>query len=79
MQSSVTGQTGCSDNGDPENGFRLLPDGIGEGAVVTFGCNVGFNLVGDRDLVCRQGEWSGAWPVCSQAVGKLSTKLGLRF
>ena len=77
VYNSLLGQSGCSDNGDPENGFRLLPDRIGEGAVVTFGCNVGFNLVGDRQLVCQQGDWSGPWPICSQAVGKPSTKLSL--
>ena len=67
------GSTSCTDFGDPENGFRTLQEDVtatGTNTVALFGCNRGFQLVGDKRLVCRQREWNGEWPRCTPALGQ---------
>lgn len=56
----------CRDYGDIENGRRVL-EGTREGAIVTFICNEGFNLLGNRQVQCGSDNyWIGAWPVCRE-------------
>ena len=54
----------CRDYGNIQNGFRNL-SGTTQGSVVTFGCQAGFTLVGNKALTCgSSGLWVGAWPEC---------------
>lgn len=54
----------CRDYGNLDNGYRII-DGTTEGSTVAFGCNDGYDLLGNRQLTCRSsGLWRGAWPLC---------------
>ena len=54
----------CRDYGNLDNGYRII-DGTTEGSTVAFGCNDGYDLLGNRQLTCASsGLWIGAWPQC---------------
>ena len=54
----------CTDYGNLENGYRTL-EGTTEGNIVTFGCDEGYELLGNPVLSCgSDGFWIGAWPTC---------------
>ena len=58
----------CRDYRGIENGRRVL-EGTSEGDTVTFICNEGFNLLGNRQVECgSDGDWIGSWPVCIKGI-----------
>ena len=59
----------CEDPGVPLNG-RRIGDNFTVGAVVFFQCFGGFDIVGSRFRVCREGGvYSGAQPTCQPVDG----------
>lgn len=48
---------------DPPNG-RKFGTRFSHGRVVSFECNLGFELVGVRALRCIHGKWNSSVPVC---------------
>ena len=52
----VTG--GCGDPGELTNGMLIFSNGTRDGSVVTFQCDPGLSLVGDRVFQCRSGQWT---------------------
>ena len=58
----------CTDYGSTQiqNGYRTI-EGTTEGDMVAFGCNDGYDLIGNRQLTCgSNGRWIGAWPICAR-------------
>lgn len=57
----------CGDPGAPSNGNRSFVDTL-EGSVVTYSCNSGFELVGNRTQICELtpdgASWSFTRPQC---------------
>lgn len=59
----------CSDPGKPANGDYSV-ESLKVGSVVSYRCNDGFYLDGDKERVCqeegtsRSAVWSGAVPQC---------------
>ena len=54
----------CDDLIAPANGDVNQP-GNSVGTVASYTCNDGFQLIGDKTRTCQKdGEWSGADPVC---------------
>ena len=49
---------------NPSNGGRHGTS-FSHGKVVSFECNVGYKLVGDRALRCINGRWNSTVPVCN--------------
>ena len=55
---------GCGDPGIPKNGARTASTFTFPNTV-TYSCNIGFQLVGNRRRHCLStGQWSGALPTC---------------
>ena len=52
----VTG--GCGDPGELTNGMLIFSNGTRDGSVITFQCDPGLSLVGDRVSQCRSGQWT---------------------
>lgn len=51
---------------NPENGGVSL-SGITPGSTVTYDCNAGYSLIGERTRMCLpSGEWSGSAPTCKR-------------
>ena len=50
----------------PRNGELVIyPSvGINAGLIVTFTCDLGYDLVGDNETTCQEGVWNGTSPVC---------------
>lgn len=60
----AAGLATCVDLVSIANGVRVLT-GTHEGDVVAFRCNVGYGLLGRRQLRCNgDGNWGLAWPRC---------------
>ena len=54
----------CGDPGTPSNGKKVGSD-YSVGSQVTYVCNAGFTLRGDRTRQCQSGGiWSGTLPSC---------------
>jgi len=53
----------CTKIRDPPYG-RKFGTGSSHGRVVSFECNIGFELVGNRALRCIHGRWNSSVPVC---------------
>eukprot|EP00795_Rhopilema_esculentum_P001778 gene1778-16265_t len=57
---------GCGDPGTPANGARSTSN-TKVGAVMSFSCNSGFNLLGSKTIICdADGKWSGPIPTCKR-------------
>ena len=41
-----------------------IPDTLEEGAVATYTCATRYGLVGDKQLTCKNGKWTGVVPSC---------------
>ncbi|XP_065894513.1 sushi, von Willebrand factor type A, EGF and pentraxin domain-containing protein 1-like isoform X3 [Dysidea avara] len=41
-----------------------IPDSLEEGAVATYTCATRYGLVGDKQLTCKNGKWTGVVPSC---------------
>ena len=52
----VTGD--CGDPGELANGMVIFSNGTRDGSVITFQCDPGLSLVGDRVSQCRSGQWT---------------------
>ena len=53
---------------DPDNGMVTHVNGTLEGAVATYTCEPGFDLIGDNLRVCGNNtRWFGTSPVCSNS------------
>ena len=48
----------CGDPGELANGMVIFSNGTRNGSVVTFQCDPGLSLVGDRVSQCRSGQWT---------------------
>ena len=61
----------CGDPGAPVNGNRSFTDTL-EGSIVTYTCNAGFELVGNRTQTCELtpdgASWSYDRPECTCTV-----------
>ena len=54
----------CPDPGGIQNGTRT--GGLSYGDVLTFQCYPGFDLVGDKQIICRANRtWNGTKPQCN--------------
>ena len=66
----------CGDPGAPDNGNSNFTD-TREGSVVTYTCNSGFVLVGNRTQTCELTPngalWSFTRPVCTRMLIVAST------
>lgn len=66
----------CLDPGVPVNGIRYGQD-LAIGSVVWFGCEPGYRLSHEEQLVCEKNHWwSHPLPTCD---GKLSSQLHVSF
>ena len=55
----------CGNLTSPANGQVDLTSGTTFGQIVTYSCNIGYNLVGDSTRTCQAtGVWSGSAPTC---------------
>ena len=54
----------CQKITDPLNG-RKYGTRFSHGAIASFECNVGYELVGSRSLSCVVGKWNASVPVCN--------------
>ena len=60
--------TDCGALSNPANGYVSHTTGTILGQIATYGCNTGYNLVGDRTRTCQAtGVWSGSAPTCQGA------------
>lgn len=74
--SSATSLKTCEDPGIPSNGYRI-GDSFNVGDVIQFGCNEGYELIGEAYSTCqieagKEVDWSTDTPVC---VGKFGILL----
>ena len=53
----------CKDPGFPKQGERK-GNSFDHGKTLNFTCNVGYTLVGDKIIKCREGIWSAQLPLC---------------
>ncbi|XP_073244344.1 sushi, von Willebrand factor type A, EGF and pentraxin domain-containing protein 1-like isoform X3 [Porites lutea] len=53
----------CKDPGIPKHGERK-GNSFDHGKTLSFSCNVGYTLVGDKIIECREGIWSAQSPLC---------------
>ena len=69
----------CGDPGTPSNGTRTATTFTFPNTV-TYTCNEGFNLIGNRSRRCLSGgQWSGGLPTCqSKYIQTLDKMYGLR-
>ena len=57
----------CSPLQNLTNGYVTNPTYRNEGSVASYGCNVGFILVGNETRTCgNDGTWSGDEPKCGK-------------
>ena len=60
--------TVCGALTNPENGRVSYTTGTTFGLTATYGCDTGYNLMGDSIRTCQTtGEWSGSEPTCQGA------------
>jgi len=63
----------CEEPAAPTNGSVSVTNGKAFGAVVNYGCDTGFRLVGNASNVCGlAGQWEPGPPTC-QLIGYLYT------
>ncbi|XP_078580606.1 uncharacterized protein LOC144864418 isoform X3 [Branchiostoma floridae x Branchiostoma japonicum] len=63
LQENVCDAVYCGDPGTPTNGFQVGT--YFENDLVTWGCNLGYQLVGAVSSVCQgNGAWTNAVPTC---------------
>ena len=56
----------CGSLTNPANG-QVSTTGTTEGQTATYGCDTGYNLVGDNTRTCQaNGDWSGSEPTCQR-------------
>ncbi|XP_015754423.1 PREDICTED: sushi, von Willebrand factor type A, EGF and pentraxin domain-containing protein 1-like [Acropora digitifera] len=53
----------CSNPGEPAHGRRLSND-FQDGSTVVFECDDGFDLFGNKAILCRGGSWNASIPEC---------------
>ena len=54
----------CDEPQSPANGGKVIT-GRGVGDIVSYFCNPGFKLSGDKNRTCQpDGQWSGTQPLC---------------
>ncbi|XP_074641314.1 sushi, von Willebrand factor type A, EGF and pentraxin domain-containing protein 1-like [Tubulanus polymorphus] len=53
----------CDDPGRPQDG-KKLGDDYSLGSIVTFECDVGHNLIGEKQITCIKGKWNHPVPEC---------------
>jgi len=64
--------TQCDDPGVPDNG-RRIGNNLDIGSIIYFQCFDGYELVGERSIVCQPGAvWSSRGPFCRIVTGKES-------
>ncbi|XP_068695178.1 sushi, von Willebrand factor type A, EGF and pentraxin domain-containing protein 1-like isoform X1 [Montipora foliosa] len=57
----------CKDPGIPQNGARKgEQEHFPHKTRVSFSCNDGYSLVGNRSITCQEGEWSSHLPHCKE-------------
>uniref|UniRef100_A0A8C4QEE5 CUB and Sushi multiple domains 3 n=1 Tax=Eptatretus burgeri TaxID=7764 RepID=A0A8C4QEE5_EPTBU len=64
--------TSCEDPGTPQFGYNVHDQGHFAGAAVTFGCDPGYTLRGNKKLLCMAGErraWDHPLPTCMAECG----------
>ena len=60
----------CEDPGVPDNG-RRIGNNLEIGNTIYFQCHDGYELVGERSIVCLPGPvWSARGPFCRIITGK---------
>ncbi|XP_041464838.1 complement receptor type 2-like [Lytechinus variegatus] len=65
-EQNVTCYANCPDPGQPTDGeYELIGDGFYHGTVVYYYCDARFDLEGESELVCDDGEWSSPAPNCT--------------
>ena len=58
-------ETTCAFENVFENGFAECSNFHLFGSVCEFECDVGFSLIGEKDIVCMEhGIWSSNLPIC---------------
>ena len=64
----------------PKNGYIVgMPDVVGEGTAIFFGCNTGYKLSQGGYVVCKaNGFWEGDSPICVRD-GKWCSSSGCGF
>ena len=64
----------------PKNGYIVgMPDVVGEGTAIFFGCNTGYKLSQGGYVVCKaNGFWEGDSPICVRD-GKCWSSSGCDF
>ena len=63
MNCFVLFSANCKDPGIPKHGERK-GNSFDHGKTLNFSCNVGYTLVGDKIIECREGIWSAQSPLC---------------
>ena len=63
MNCFVLFSANCKDPGIPKHGERK-GNSFDHGKTLNFSCNVGYTLVGDKIIDCREGIWSAQSPLC---------------
>ncbi|CAH3175599.1 unnamed protein product [Porites lobata] len=58
-------KTNCKDPGIPKHGERK-GNSFDHGKTLSFSCNVGYTLVGDKIIECREGIWGAQLPLCKK-------------
>ena len=53
----------CSNPGEPAHGRRLSND-FQDGRTVAFECDGGFDLFGNKAILCSGGSWNASIPEC---------------
>ena len=53
----------CSNPGEPAHGRRLSND-FQDGRTVAFKCDGGFDLFGNKAILCSGGSWNASIPEC---------------
>ncbi|XP_078449693.1 CUB and sushi domain-containing protein 3 isoform X2 [Lampetra fluviatilis] len=64
--------TQCEDPGVPEFGYKVRDQGYFAGGTITYGCNPGYTLHGNKRLTCMSGErraWDHPLPSCQAECG----------
>eukprot|EP00057_Strongylocentrotus_purpuratus_P030161 XP_780867.2 PREDICTED: sushi, von Willebrand factor type A, EGF and pentraxin domain-containing protein 1 [Strongylocentrotus purpuratus] len=62
----VTCYANCPDPGEPVDGqYEYEGDGFYHNTVVFYYCDDRFDLEGESEIVCTDGEWSGVAPNCT--------------
>lgn len=65
-----SGATQCDDPGVPDNG-RRVGNNLDIGSIIYFQCFDGYELVGERSIVCQPSAvWSARGPFCRIITGK---------